>query len=291
MTESGRAASISNERFRVQGTPDQASRRGPTELVIFSNPSLNVDDPRLRSMVERVTEPLAALPDVASLESYYDTDNPDLVSDDGNAVLMVVEITPGGSVAKIDTVMDAVRVVDKEADDFQIAMTGNIDEQQDRLLEEDFARILLVSLGLGLVILVIAFRSLVAAVVPLILAIWAIGSALGFATVVSQEYALVDVYTEIVLLMGLAVGIDYSLFILSRFRFERSPEVGGDLGCEQHNGPGGLVRGHHSGVVSGRPHADESGYLHLAVPRCDHRRPYSCDRLTNACDRATFHPW
>ena len=222
VTESGRAASISDERFRVQGVPDQAPRRGPTELVIFSNPSLHVDDPSFRLMVERVTESLAALPDVASLESYYDTNNSDLVSDDGHAVLAVVEITPGQSVSKIDTVMEAVRSVDSEADDFEIAMTGNISEQQDRLLEEDFARILLVSLGLGMVILVLAFRSLVAAAVPLILAIWAIVSALGVATLVSQQYALVDVYAEIVLLMGLAVGIDYSLFILSRFRFERS---------------------------------------------------------------------
>ena len=222
VTESGRAASISDERFRVQGVPDQAPRRGPTELVIFSNPSLRVDDPGFLSMVERVTEPLAALPEVASLESYYDANNPDLVSDDGHAVLAVVEITPGGFVSrKINTVMDAVRSVDKETDDFQIAMTGNIGRQQDELLEEDFARILLVSLGLGMVILVIAFRSLVAAAVPLILAIWAIVSALGVATLVSQQYALVDVYAEIVLLMGLAVGIDYSLFILSRFRFER----------------------------------------------------------------------
>ena len=168
---------MSDSESRVSPTRRHAG--GPIELVIFSNPSLRVDDPSFRSMVERVTESLVALPEMASLGSYYDANNPALVSDDGHAVLVVVEMTPGQSVSKIDTVMDAVRAVDKETDDFQIAMPGNIDEQQDRLLEEDFARILLVSLGLGLVILVIAFRSLVAAVVPLIMAIWAIASALG----------------------------------------------------------------------------------------------------------------
>ena len=223
VTESGKADSLVEERFQAQRVTGDAPRRGPTEVVIFSNPLLGVDHPSFRSTVERVTELLAALPEVASVVSYYDEDNPELLSDDGHAVLAVVEITPGGVIPrKIDMALDTVRAADKEAVGFQIAMTGNINEQQDKLLEEDFARILLVSLGLGMIILVIAFRSLVAAVVPLILAIWAIVSGLGAATLASQEYALVDVYAEIVLLMGLAVGIDYSLFILSRFRHERA---------------------------------------------------------------------
>ena len=58
--------------------------------------------------------------------------------------------------------------------------------------------------------------------IPLALAVGAIFSALAVATLVSHAYALVDLYAEIILLMGLAVGIDYSLFVLSRFRRERA---------------------------------------------------------------------
>ena len=60
-----------------------------------------------------------------------------------------------------------------------------------------------------------------AAVVPLVMAIGAIFTAIGVAALVSQVYPLVELYAEMILLMGLAVGIDYSLFIVSRFRAER----------------------------------------------------------------------
>ena len=97
-----------------------------------------------------------------------------------------------------------------------------IEDQVDDILAEDFQRIMIVSLVLGLVILVLAFRALVAAIIPLVMAVGAIFSAIGVAAVVSQVYALVDLYAEMILLIGLAVGIDYSLFIVSRFRTERA---------------------------------------------------------------------
>ena len=74
---------------------------------------------------------------------------------------------------------------------------------------------------MGLIILLLAFRAVVAAVIPLAMAIGAIFSAIGVATLVSKAYPLVDLYAEMILMMGLAVGIDYSLFIVSRFRNER----------------------------------------------------------------------
>ena len=58
--------------------------------------------------------------------------------------------------------------------------------------------------------------------IPLALAVGAIFSALAVTTLISHAYALVDLYAEMILLMGLAVGIDYSLFVLNRFRRERA---------------------------------------------------------------------
>ena len=68
--------------------------------------------------------------------------------------------------------------------------------------------------------MLLAFRAVVAAIVPLTMAVGAIFTAIGVATLVSRAYPLVELYSEMILLMGLAVGIDYSLFILSRFRTE-----------------------------------------------------------------------
>ena len=80
---------------------------------------------------------------------------------------------------------------------------------------------IVVTMVLALVLMLIAFRAVVAAVLPLVLAVGAIFSALGVATLVSQVYPMVDFLAQVVLLMGMAVGVDYSLFIVSRYRSER----------------------------------------------------------------------
>ena len=131
--------------------------------------------------------------------------------------------TPSSSDIEIDDVLDAVETASLEAPGFEIELFSFrlIDDQIEDIITEDFNRILVISLIAGLIILVLAFRALVAAVVPLAMAIGSIFSALGIAALVSQVYPLVDLYAEILLLMGLAVGIDYSLFVVSRFRAER----------------------------------------------------------------------
>ena len=69
--------------------------------------------------------------------------------------------------------------------------------------------------------MLIAFRGVVAAALPLVLAVGSIFAALGVATLVSYVYPMVDFLAQVVLLMGMAVGVDYSLFIVSRYRSER----------------------------------------------------------------------
>ena len=97
------------------------------------------------------------------------------------------------------------------------------EDQGEKIIDEDFQRILVISLVLGLIILLLAFRAVVAALIPLAMAVGAIFSALAATTLISQAYTLVEgLYAEMILLMGLAVGIDYSLFVLSRFRRERA---------------------------------------------------------------------
>ena len=196
-----------------------------TEQLLFSNPSLDVNDPAYRSTVEGLVQKLRALPEVESVTSYYDSNNPDLVSGDGHVLLASVAIAGDADLAdeKINAILAPVLAADQEFTDFEIKMAGNtsLEAALAKVSEEDFSRILLISLAVGLIILLLAFRALVAAVIPLVLAIGAIFSAIGVATLVSHAYALGEVYTEVVMLMGLAVGIDYSLFVISRFRNER----------------------------------------------------------------------
>ena len=215
--DSAIASDLLDERFE--------SKSGPGEQLVFHSPALVASSPEYRQTVEALIGQLRALPEVESAESYYDTDDPSMVSGDGHAVQgrVVIDTSEGKASSKVHAIVEAVKAADENAEDFDIGMAGNtsITEEIEGIVEADFQKIMLITLVLGLGILLIVFRAVVAAVVPLILAIAAIFSATAIATLVSQTYPLAAEYAEMILLMGMAVGIDYSLFIVSRFRDER----------------------------------------------------------------------
>jgi len=159
--------------------------------------------------------------------SYYDTEEASMLADDGKAVLASVTLQnpedPAGRI-KLEPFLDSVRQASVEDSGVEAGVYSFrlLQDELDDILTEDFNRILIVSMVIGLIILVLAVRALVAAVIPLVMAIGSIFTALGIASLVSQAYPLVELYAEMVLLMGLAVGIDYSLFIVSRYRMERT---------------------------------------------------------------------
>ena len=186
-----------------------------------------------------------------------------ILSANEQAVLAEVVIaTKNGSASdNVQAIVDAVREADNSTGDFEIGIAGNesLTQEIDEIVERDFATIMLVTLVLGLGILLIAFRAVVAAVIPLTLALAAIFSATAVAAVVSHAVPLADSYSEMILLMGMAVGIDYSLFIVSRFRSERKagrPKLEAIAVARQHDGSGGPVRRHHRGTVPERTDAD-----------------------------------
>ena len=192
---------------------------------MFSNPLLDASDPAYRSTVERLVQQLRALPEVESVTSYYDTQDPNMLSADGSVLLTQVVIDGDADDAedKIDAILDTVHTAAADADGFEIAMAGStsITRQLEKIDEEDFSNMIMITMVLALVLMLIAFRSVVAATIPLIMAVGAIFSALGVATLVSHLYPMPDFLAQVVLLMGMAVGVDYSLFIVSRYRSER----------------------------------------------------------------------
>ena len=217
--ESGVAGRLLEERFDEGGAP--------TEQLVFSHPSLGVDDPVYPSTVQELVQALRALPEVASVVSYYETEDPRLVSADRHVQRAQLEIADiaGSDNDKIDAILDTVFAARPEAgaSGFYIGMAGDlsIEKQAADLSEEDFARVVMVTLVLALVIMLLVFRAVVASLIPLALAMGSITIALAIAALVSQAYPLFETYGEMISLLGLAVGIDYSLFITSRFRHER----------------------------------------------------------------------
>jgi len=197
----------------------------PTEQLVFSNPSLDVNAPAYRSTVETLVNQLRLLPEVESVTSFYDTQDPGMVSEDRSVLLarVVIEGDADQAVDKIDAVLDTVRAAATEAGGFEIAIAGDtsIERQLEKIDEEDFSTMIIVTMVLALALMLLAFRAAVAAALPIILAVGSIMSAIGIAAVVSHAYPMPEFLAQVILLMGMAVGVDYSLFIVSRFRSER----------------------------------------------------------------------
>jgi RND superfamily putative drug exporter len=109
--------------------------------------------------------------------------------------------------------------------DLQVGQVGDgsVDKQLGDTLGKDFQRAELFSIPLTLVILLIAFGAVVAAGVPLVLGLLSVGVAMGLTAAASQGIVSVDPNAQsLILLIGLAVGVDYALFVVRRAREERA---------------------------------------------------------------------
>lgn len=240
--ESGEALDLVNERFGEGG-------EGTTEIVVFSHPTLTVDDPAYRETVEGLmaelrrlraeeestaasTAVLSSVRVVSTTTSHYDIGVPSDQSpfvaqgeEGGEVTFALVDLAGDSDAAEdhVDQVVDAVAEAEAASDGFEIMVGGDASTstQSEELVNEDFGRALFLNIPVTLVILVLAFGAIVAAFVPLALAIAAIIIASGILILISQVYPMTETYKEMVLLMGLATGIDYALFVITRFRAER----------------------------------------------------------------------
>ncbi len=240
--ESGKAFELYKERFGVKESTAQ-------EILVFSHPSLSVDDPAYKETVNGLLEDLKGLvvgetsvvdgttvvsdtSIVADTTSHYDIGLPrelsPFVAQNGTGgdvtfAFVQMEGELKQAVDHIDPVIATVAQAESESDGFQILIGGDasINKQVSDLVMEDFGRALFLNLPVTFVILILVFGALVAALVPLALGFAAIITANGILAIVSQPYALFEGYTEMVLLMGLATGIDYALFMITRYRRER----------------------------------------------------------------------
>jgi len=214
--ESSQAQTIIDERLGNVDTGEM------DEILIVKSSTLTVDDPAFQNKVETIYADLIALgPDVVlGGVNYYMTGQDALVSPDRHTTMISFMMPPDGD-EKIDTIY---ALGDKYVDsNFEIYHTGSASLTADTTeLGEKTARTgEMIGIGVALVVLIIVFGAVVAAFLPIILGIVAIIAALGLTALVGQMTDLTFTITNIITMMGLAVGIDYSLFILTRFREER----------------------------------------------------------------------
>src|SRR5262245_7420151 len=214
--ESGRA-----DRAIADAAPEYAQ-----EMVLIQGDTATAGDPRFNAAVVDVQRRLAAVPHTQNFESRLSPAHANQISSDGHSALLRYQIT-----GKDDEVMDrvkpavaAVAAVQESHPSFVVGEFGDAstNQQINKVVEDDFGKALKTSLPVTLVILLIAFGALVAAGVPLLLALTAVMATIGIMGPLSHVIGGVDnSINEVILLIGLAVGVDYSMFYLRREREER----------------------------------------------------------------------
>ncbi len=200
--------------------------RRSNEVVIVRSESRTVTDPQFKAYVQRLTGDIDALKPgvVQATEDPYRAGGR-FVSDDRHAIL--IPLIMAGSLddanANIDQVLDRTLHA-QHPQGFKVWVAGEATAAKDSntIAEQDLRQGETIGIVAALIILIVVFGTLAAAVVPVVLAIMSIVVALGLVSLLGLAFDLSFFITNMITMIGLAVGIDYSLFTVSRYREERA---------------------------------------------------------------------
>ena len=195
------------------------------EIVVIRSDSLSVDDPEFKARVESVFASLIGLgPEVvAGGQHYYVNGDESLVSADRDTTLMPIYVTGDldEAIGNIEEIVHVTEAAD-HVDGFRVLLGGeaSVAFENNELAEADLQKGERFGIPVALVILLIIFGTLVAAPLPIVLAVASIGVSLGIASLIGQVFEMSFFVTLMITMIGLAIGIDYSLLIVSRHREE-----------------------------------------------------------------------
>jgi uncharacterized membrane protein YdfJ with MMPL/SSD domain len=212
------------DKLLESGFPAVKDEQG--EIVLIKSDKLKADDPAFVAVIKDVTKTVDAFPEVAKIQSPLDAAHQDQVSDDGHGVMVTFQ--PKGTFEEaslyIDKIDAAVDKAQQRHPDFYVDEMGSVSttKASDAAFKSMLAKAGLISIPLTLAILLIVFGSLVAAMIPLLLALSAVMATTGLIAFPSSIVPMDESVSEVILLIGLAVGVDYSLFYVKREREERS---------------------------------------------------------------------
>ena len=218
----GEPASITGQRLvedRLTGP------RKMTDFVIVESATMTVDDPAYRAYVTGLATDINALgPNVVEgAATYYQTKDPTLVSKDKHSTLIPVVMAGDQDKAMENAAPLHELVVDSGAAGFTLAQTGDasLNAMANELAKSDLERAEIFGMPVALIVLLLVFGAVLAAFMPLVLSIISILLAVALTGLIGQVYPMNTFVLNILTMMGLAVGIDYTLFIISRYREER----------------------------------------------------------------------
>ena len=209
-----------------QVAPAQYGSYAENVLIQATTPGATfATDPAMRQAAAQVAASLAALPRYATdIRTPLSAGDQALVSKDGRSALVTFSVP--GNVSSVDqaatTLQHAVAGVQAKHPDLRIAESGDASIGQAIDSSLNFSKAEATSVPITLILLLIVFGALVAAGIPVLLAVTALTAAIGVLTIVSHWLPVGSSTFEVVVIIGMAVGVDYSLFYLRREREERA---------------------------------------------------------------------
>ncbi|MEV1320655.1 MMPL family transporter [Micromonospora arborensis] len=189
------------------------------ESVLITARAGDLDLQRAQAVAIDLSARMRALPEVAKVAD-------PVTSLDREAVLVEVEMTGSANDAdaRVGPLLEATTQAQQRYPDLWVEQVGSasLGKALTETLAADFVRAELISVPVALVILLFSFGALIAAGVPVVLALSAVAGAMGLAQFASHLFPAGEMVNSIILLIGMAVGVDYSLFYLRREREERA---------------------------------------------------------------------
>jgi uncharacterized membrane protein YdfJ with MMPL/SSD domain len=244
-------ASGSGESGHVAKVLSQDFKQPASENVLIRSTKSTVDAPAFRRAVADTVAALSRQGAVRDIESPLAAQNAGQISPDRHAVLVQFKLK-GTDLTQSDKdvvpVEAAVASVQEAHPAFSIGEFGDasVDEQLNKQVGKDFARAGIFSIPVTLIVLILAFGALIAAGLPLLLGLTAVLATIGLTALPSHWIPMDDNVSVVVMLIGLAVGVDYSMFYLKRERQERRAGMGEKAALEAAAATSG-----HAVLVSG----------------------------------------
>jgi uncharacterized membrane protein YdfJ with MMPL/SSD domain len=206
---------------------DAGFKQPATESVLVQSRDggETVTDPRFRSAIASLEQTLSQQPAITNLRSPLEGSGQGQISKDRRSALIQFDIVGKADDAdkKVEPILAAVSSAQKGNPSFRIEEFGlaSANHELSKVFDRDFQRAEYTSLPVTLIILLLAFGALVAGLIPVGLAFLSVLGAIGIFALVSHVFPAAEFVNSVILMIGMAVGVDYSLFYLQRERQER----------------------------------------------------------------------
>ena len=197
-----------------------AGRTSFVALFESADSSADAKSADFQAAIATALAPVEKAAGVTGVTGYAQTQDDRFISTDGHKayVLIGLDVDEDDSIKLVDPIKAALAT--PTGYDVKLTGFGPIQQDSARLSEQDLARAETVSLPIAALVLILVFTSLIAAGMPLLVAGLAIPTSLGIISLVAQQTEMSIYVLNIATMLGLALAIDYSLFLTSRFREE-----------------------------------------------------------------------